>query len=260
MSKAFDKRKSTDHRKVFQKKANPRKQLFNRLKLLDSIGKTNPSSKVGSIRLGYTNKLNKSIENAFETPHQYSNYLNDDDPQLQSFDGSPSKARQNKFFKNDPKTNISLPNSLEVELANQRLKDYTSISTTMSSVDKKLLESKHKIQSLLELRNEKCTPTSNHSLMSPDFFGCGPENTSNSGFTPMSHSKLGIRIGKVKKKETVTKEIIAREIDMVNEMVDPAFQYFHSDLEELNQHSAIQKKVSEWGNSISPNFLLGYVL
>jgi hypothetical protein len=73
----------------------------------------------------------------------------------------------------------------------------------------------------------------------------------------MSHSKLAIRIGKVKKKETVAKEIIAREIDMVNEMVDPAFQYFHSDLEELNQHSTIQRKVSDWGNSISPNFLLG---
>jgi hypothetical protein len=172
MSKAFDKRRSTDPKKGLPKKTNPRKQLFNRLKLLDSIGKPNPGSKIGSIRLGYTNKMNKSIENPFESPHQYSNYLTDENPQLQSFDEKTSKPYQNKFFKKDPKTNISLPNSLEVEIANQRLKDYTSVSTTMSSVDKKLLESKHKIQSLLELRNDKYTPSSNHSIMSPDFFGC----------------------------------------------------------------------------------------
>lgn len=45
----------------------------------------------------------------------------------------------------------------------------------------------------------------------------------------------------------------------MNEEVDPAFQYFHPDLDELTTHSMIQKKISEWGNSISPNFLLGYV-
>lgn len=42
----------------------------------------------------------------------------------------------------------------------------------------------------------------------------------------------------------------------MNEQMDPAFQYFHSDLDELNGHSTIQKKVNDWGNHISPDYLL----
>lgn len=38
------------------------KDLFKKLKLLDSIGKDNPDSRVGSIRKGYIVKLNKSID------------------------------------------------------------------------------------------------------------------------------------------------------------------------------------------------------
>ena len=47
-----------------------------------------------------------------------------------------------------------------------------------------------------------------------------------------------------------------RQIDDINKKCDPAFQYFQSDLKELAEHTSVKRKISDWGNSISPNFLL----
>ena len=54
MSKAFDNRLNNKRKsKPEIKKKDPRKALINRLKLLDSVGESNPVSTSGSIRKGY---------------------------------------------------------------------------------------------------------------------------------------------------------------------------------------------------------------
>jgi len=63
MGKAFE-RKSTANTKdqVVPIKKDPKRELMNRLKLLDSIGKSNPISTLGSIRKGYVTITNVSMQ------------------------------------------------------------------------------------------------------------------------------------------------------------------------------------------------------
>lgn len=126
----------------------------------------------------------------------------------------PLLSFKNKFrdpFGEKREVNACLPNSLEIDTGRKRRKDFTSVSTTISSLDKKLLESKHKIQSMLEFRVDKYTPSSHNSLVSPDSFAYTPMDPLTGGITPMSNSKFSIRVsGKKKRKEEVSKEILAK--------------------------------------------------
>ena len=140
MSKAFENRTPENKKIEIKVKQNPKKELFNRLKLLDSIGKSNPESKVGSIRTGFIPKVNKSFDPLRESSIPYDNYFDQEDASMQSFDSSStSKFRKNfngLFVLKPIEINSSLPISLEAEAKTKKIKDYASVSTTISSNDK----------------------------------------------------------------------------------------------------------------------------
>ena len=212
MSRAIDQRTNTKSKKLKIHRENPKKQLYNRLKLLDSIGKSDASSNIGSLRVGFKKAINRSIEGSINTSHPYTTYLEQDNVHEQTFDTATSKAKHSKILNlsKDFKMNNSLTNPLEIDSPSQKRKKYTSISTTMSSMDKKKIQSKDKIQSLLEFKNDKFTPSSNQSALSPESFNHTPMENINIGFTPMSNARCSIRVVKKKKKEVISKEIISK--------------------------------------------------
>ena len=140
MNKAFKNRTPESKIVEIKVKLNPKKELFNRLKLLDSIGKANPESNIGSIRSGYMPKVNKSFDPIRENTIPNDNYFEQEDSIMQSFDSSStSKFRKNfngLFSINPIELNSALPASLEPELNSKKIQDYTSISTSISSNDK----------------------------------------------------------------------------------------------------------------------------
>ena len=129
--------KKKEKKKVQPPKKDPRKVLISRLKLLDSVGKSNPVCSVGS--------LNRSVEPLREQSAPYEPNLTKDDKQNKSFDTISAKNIKNPrdTFRERSKVNASLPNNLELERAKNQnnLKDYTSVSTTITTIDKKILES-----------------------------------------------------------------------------------------------------------------------
>lgn len=129
--------KKKEKKKVQPPKKDPRKVLISRLKLLDSVGKSNPVCSVGS--------LNRSVEPLREQSAPYEPNLSKDDKQNKSFDTISAKNIKNPrdTFRERSKVNASLPNNLELERAKNQnnLKDYTSVSTTITTIDKKILES-----------------------------------------------------------------------------------------------------------------------
>jgi hypothetical protein len=94
LNKAIEGSASPEKKLSLPKKVNPKKELFNRLKLLDSIGKSNPESITGSIRKGFVRQVNKSIEPLRETPKPYESYLEQEDLHLKSFDTSSTSKFQ----------------------------------------------------------------------------------------------------------------------------------------------------------------------
>lgn len=124
--------KKKEKKKVQPPKKDPRKVLISRLKLLDSVGKSNPVCSVGS--------LNRSVEPLREQSAPYEPNLSKDDKQNKSFDTISAKNIKNPrdTFRERSKVNASLPNNLELERAKNQnnLKDYTSVSTTITTIDK----------------------------------------------------------------------------------------------------------------------------
>lgn len=164
--------------------------------------------------------MNKSVDPTRDDKSPYENYLEDEDLQSQSYDSSSSQAKKRKISKNyrfaraRGGVNASLPNSLELEkLKNlKKIKDYASVSTTMSTVDKKILDSKNQFQSpAIDLSYNKHSASSNHqSISNSDSFYASPTNYFG-GKTPMSNSKYSIRVGQKKKnKELLSKETLAK--------------------------------------------------
>lgn len=211
MTKALEPKRKIDKKFQSQPKINPKKELFNRLKLLDSIGKNNDESRVGSIRMGYVKNPNKMHDNTLDSK-PYESYLEDESLQNYSYD-TRSEVKLRKRFREPVKgvtgLGISMPNALDLTTMPRNSKDYTTVSTTLTTVDKKILESKQKIHSVIDFKGNKFTPSSHESLMSPDSFAYRPDD-SISNFTPMNRSKVSISVGKRKKKEQVSKEILAR--------------------------------------------------
>jgi len=143
----------------------------------------------------------------------YDNYLEQEglDLHMHSFDGGSPKFRKNyrsDSIRENNSINMSFPNNLELDKhTNSKIKDYASISTTMTTVNKKVLGSKNKFHSVLDI---KYSSSSNHSVMSPDSFGILPHDYFG-GATPMSNSKFSIKLNKnTKSKEQLPKETIAR--------------------------------------------------
>lgn len=97
-----------------------------------------------------------------ENSKPYYNFLEDQDLQLNSFDIA---ANPNDRYKNvNEKEFIStLPKTLEFDSDKRRgTKDYTSISTTLTS-EKKSFESKHKLRSMANFKQpDKYSPSTNN--------------------------------------------------------------------------------------------------
>jgi hypothetical protein len=164
MSLAITDNKTRTEKKLMElKKVNPRKEMFSRLKLLDSIGYHNPESNIGSIRKGYIKNINKSIDPMRENSKPYYNFLEDQDLQLNSFDIA---ANVNDRYKNVKEKEFiaTLPQTLEFDNDKRRgTKDYTSISTTLTS-DKKSFQAKQKLRSMANFKKPDRYSSSSNNL------------------------------------------------------------------------------------------------
>ncbi|CAI2359995.1 unnamed protein product [Moneuplotes crassus] len=245
-------------------KKNRQIELYNRLKLLDSIG-AQGDGQIGPLRMGYKKNLNVSLNPARENVHKYERYLEDQTLLTQSFDNYKPKKRRYNVKNSDDHTPVSVKdsiNSFNLQFNNRRAtKDYATESTGLTSAEKRTLESKQKIRSLIELKAGKnFTPKNLEADQDIDYFQNDTSdlliniNVMDSGQTS---SKYSMNTGKVKSKAAISKELLAREIDNLNEGMDPAFHYFSKDFEELAKNKDIAKNSTEWGQSISPNYLLG---
>jgi hypothetical protein len=177
------------------KKVSHRKQTYNRLKMLDSVGQYNPKSNSGSIRKGYFKKMTKSIDQTREISKSYYNFLEDKDLQTDSYD--TIQGQNNRYKTHDEYSSTSIPKKLEYGNDRRRgTKDYSSVSTNLTS-EKKTLEAKYSNKRSVAdtIGSGKYTPSSTHSLSIPDSFNTYADPISG-GISPTSHSKVSIRVGK----------------------------------------------------------------
>jgi len=218
MNFAFETAKSKTNKKISHIKIhNPKRELFNRLKLLDSIGQTSSDSNIGSIRKGYI-KCSKMNDTYQGEPDSYNNYLKNEFIQNKSFDFySAKKAQRNrrKAHKDQtPMINVAIPHTIEVSFDKRRAtKDYETTSTNLSTTDKNTFKPQQ-IKSLLELKaSTNYTPSNQTSNNGYDSFKYTASESVINGMTPSMRSQYSIKNKKkmsFKAKPIVSKEIIAK--------------------------------------------------
>lgn len=154
---------------------NTRIEVINRLKLLDTIGGDKVKGNIGPIRQGYLKKLNKSSHPSRKSSQPYNCYLEEGELQSQNFDSySSSKIRLRKRKKGEdsPDLNGWIHNTFNINFEQRKVtKNHTSVCTTISSHDKRNLESQKKMQSLFELKiDDKYSPTNPSSFNEAESF------------------------------------------------------------------------------------------
>lgn len=196
-------------------KRNSKIELFNRLKLLDSIG-AKDERQLGPLRMRYKKSINVTINPMREESQPYDRYPESQSLQTQSFDGY--KPRKQRYSKNGSLEQTPLAmnyqdGSFNAKFRTRRAtKDYATESTGVTSAEKMTLESKRRMQSLIELKaSQNFTPKNKISNEDIDYFqNDSPGLVLNVLENDQTSSKYSINTGKIKSKAQISKELLAR--------------------------------------------------